>query len=920
MSPPAVSIGLLGPLDVRVAGDQVDVPRGRVRVLLAVLALSAGESVTADALAERIWGEHLPENVRGSLHTLVMRLRRILGADRVATSAGGYLLDVAADAVDATRFGRLLDRADAGANEERALLGEALGLWRGEPFEGTASDWLTRFEAPALVDRRLRSAERLADLDLAVGRAADVVADLRALVREQPLRESLWARLLTGLDRAGRPAEALAEYEQVRTALARELGVAPGAVLQRMQADLLDGVPLAATGTPERHPAPVPVPSQLPADVDDFAGRGQALGTLDELLARSDPPLIVVHGTGGVGKTALVVHWARRAIDAFPDGQLYLDLRGYGPGEPMEPADALDLMLRGLGVAAERLPQDADARSALLRTTLSGRRVLVVLDNARDADQVRPMLPGTGAVVIVTSRSQMRGLAAREQAHRIDLDVLPAEDARAFLAERLKHQQVKCADDALAELADLCGYLPLALTVAAERAGRYPTSPLAALIDELRDERSRLDVLETGTDLSTSLRAAMSWSYRALEADAARLFRLLGLHPGTDIGAPAAAALAGADRRVAARLLDRLAETHLVGSPRPGRYAMHDLVRAYAAERVARDDPDDERDEAVRRLYRWYARTSSSASVAIWGPQAGEVGLDAASFSDELQGMSWFDTERLNLVAVTVAADRVGAHADVVSLVRSMSIYLDLSRAPVEIEPLQELALAAARADGDELAEAQILIQLGRIHDRLGRPELAQPHFESALHLLRTHGDVTGQCAALGNLAITHRAGGRYEQAISLLEQAIDLAGKHGLTDRAAASLNTLAAVYLDDHRVDDARVAITESVRLWRKAGLTLREGIAIDTLGSVHHAGGDHVLAIGSYAEAAEIFRGLSSVWWLAYTLRNAGHAQLAAGDRTAAAASWQEALRIVDELGAEGNAELSRSELLEALESVR
>ena len=441
---------------------------------------------------------------------------------------------------------------------------------------------------------------------------------------------------------------------------------------------------------------------------------------------------------------------------------------------------------------------------------------------------------------------------------------------------------------------------------------------MSELIEQLGDERSRLDLLETGGDLSTSLRAVMSWSYRALDPASARVFRLLGLHPGTEIATPATAALAGLDRATAARLLDRLAETHLLGSPRPGRYTMHDLVRTYAAER-ADDQPTAERDEAVRRLVRWYARSATSASVAVWGNQAADPpapGEDALSFADDRQAMTWFGTEQQNLLAVSALAVRLRQHDDVVQLVRALSIYLDLSRAPIEIEPLQEQALASARAVGDQRAEAQVLIQLGRFRERRGQYTRALPCFESALELHHALGDAIGECAALGNLGITHRRLEQHTDSIEYLERSIALARLHQLHDRAAAGLNSLAVVYQEVGRHAAAVAAATESVRLWRGVGLVLREGIAIDSLGSIHLAGGDHASAHGCYQQALEMFRGLGGGWWLAYTLRNAGQAQLATGDGAAARASWQEALRIMDEVGAEDNAELARDELRDLL----
>ncbi|MBM7784750.1 AfsR/SARP family transcriptional regulator [Tenggerimyces flavus] len=914
-----VEVGLLGPLEVRVGGAVVELRSRRLWSVLSVLALSAGRPLLVETLYERVWGDDPPEDVRGALYTCVRRLRTVLGDDRITNEGGRYTLQVSPDAVDASRFADLLDLAPkAGPEGSTTLVEEALALWRGRPFTEPLSDWLCGVEARRLTELYLSAVQDRVDAELTAGRGAGSVPELQDLVAEHPLREPLWTRLLLALDRAGRPADALAAYEQVRSRLAEELGIDPGRELQAIYAGLLVGAKL--TG-PVTAPADRPqVPRQLPADTVDFVGRVRELRRLDSLV-EAGQALIAVHGAGGTGKTALAVRWGHRARERFPDGQLFVDLRGYGPGEPMEPAMALDTMLRGLGVPGERIPAGVDGQAALLRTTLADRRVLVVLDNARDAGQVRPMLPGAGAVVLITSRSQLRGLTARERASGIPLEALPANEAEALLAQGLDAQAVPYDRDSVAELAARCGNLPLGLVIAAERAGRYPDLPVGELVSQLRGEQERLDVLETGQDPTTSLRAVISWSYHALARDGARLFRLLGLFPGASIGIPATSALAGSERAVAAKLLDRLAEVHLLASPRPGRYAMHDLVRAYAAEQAADHDDIAERESAVGRLYEWYARTSENARSAAGLSQlppgdepSGEV--EPATFDNERHAMSWLAAELETLIAMTADAARFGQHRHIFDLVRGVSSYVRLHRLPIDVIPLLELALASARTIGDDLSEARMLMLLGSTHDVREEFEQALRYYISAGQLYETLGDHFGASAALGNIGLLYSTLGSLDKAANSIEDAIENARRHGVGDRVATELNNLAGVYTELGRYADAEAAAAESISLWGSEGKALDQTYALDTMGSVHLASGDHVQATSYFERVVEVRRRLCGGWLLAYGLRSLGNAQRAAGDPHAARASWEEALHLVETTGATDTEELSRSDLREKL----
>ncbi|WP_432944126.1 BTAD domain-containing putative transcriptional regulator [Kribbella sp. CA-253562] len=582
-------MSLLGPLVVRRGGRELEVG-GRLRALLAVLALEAGRPVSVERVARGVWSDELPVHVRKSVQTQIMRLRRLLGNDRIRTEPGGYLLDIRPDDIDVVRFGRLISAvaAETEVEEQRLLLAEALTIWRGTPFECVGSRWLDEVEAERMVELYLAAQERWVDLELAAGRYGAVVADLRELTARFPLREALWSRLLLALRRSGRCAEALSCYESVRVMLADELGVDPGPELRRQYGELLQSDPIAdAQAVHEESKTDnqgAGTPQQLPAAPGLFVGRDKELRALGESQQEA---IVVLHGLGGIGKTALALQWAHKQRGQFPDGQLFIDLQGYGPGDLITTSAALRSLLLSLGLPEAQIPDDIEARSSMLRTMLANRRCLVVLDNALDADHIRPLIPGTGSLAVVTSRSELRGLAVREGARRIAIGQLTAEESAELLRARLPGEQ---ANDVLNELADLCGHVPLALSIAAERA----EDDVQVVMDELRDLPRRLEALAVG-DESGDLRAVFDRSYQTLAPEVARAFRLLGLYLYDEFDSSAAAGLLGTSARAASSVLDDLADQHLLCRAGARRFEFHELVRAYAVElthegrRTARD-------------------------------------------------------------------------------------------------------------------------------------------------------------------------------------------------------------------------------------------------------------------------------------------------------------------------------------------
>ena len=631
---------LLGSLIVRSGGTVVPVRQAKQRVLLAALLLDANRVVRVDALAEALWGAATPPSASTTVRNYVKRLRDALGEAgraRISSQPRGYSMQVSPGELDVRRFEVLLEAArQAARNGSWTGAGDqasaALMLWRGEALADIDSDLLRQQEVSRLAEMRLYADEIRFDAAVRLGRQAEVIGELRQRVAAYPLRERFHALLMLALYCDGRQAEALAAYQHAYRVLADELAAEPGTGLRELHQRILTGEPAFGApepaaaaaqilnGNPGARPSPGPgadqvppaprqalgagagaVPRQLPAAVGYFTGRDAELAALTGLLdARPGAPpsamvISAIGGTAGVGKTALAVHWAHQVAHRFPDGQLYVNLRGYDPGQPVPAADALAAFLRSLGVPGQDIPPEADERAARYRSLLAGKQVLIVLDNAGSADQVRPLLPGAPTcTVLVTSRDALAGLVARDGAARLDLDLLPEEGAVALL-RMLIGPRADAEPDAAAELADQCCRLPLALRVAAELAASRPAASLAGLTRELADLRTRLDLLGAGEDPRTQVRAVFSWSCRHLDADTARAFRLAGLHPGADLEPRAVAALTGMTAELAARALDALARANLIQAVGQDRYTMNSLLRAYALEQAVWHDEHENR-------------------------------------------------------------------------------------------------------------------------------------------------------------------------------------------------------------------------------------------------------------------------------------------------------------------------------------
>jgi DNA-binding SARP family transcriptional activator/tetratricopeptide (TPR) repeat protein len=914
---------LLGPLTVRCGGVAVAVPQGRQRAVLAALLLHANHVVPVDELAESLWGADLPRLARVSVQNHVMRLRRSLGAagSRIVTRPPGYLIGVGDGELDVARFEALVGEARAAAREGcwAAAAGQAaagLALWRGEPLADAGSDVLAAREVPRLAELRLQAAETRIDADLHLGRHGEVIGKLRRLAGEQPLRERLHALLMLALYRDGRQAEALAAYQQARRVLVDELGAEPGPELQRLHQQILDADPalmLTDPATPAGAAAPAgSAPRQLPAAAADFTGRAAELAALTGMLDQAGaggPGTVVISaigGTAGVGKTALALHWAHQVAGRFGDGQLHVNLRGFDPsGTPVAPEAAIRGFLDALGVPPERIPASAEAQAGLYRGLLADKRILIVLDNARDEQQVRPLLPASpGSLVLVTSRSQLGGLGAANGARLVSLDVLSHGEAVQLLAARLGTARAAAEPAAAGQIASLCACLPLALAVAAARAAARPGFPLAALAVELDDAAGRLDALDAG-DPGTSVRAVFSWSYQQLTDDGARMFRLLGIHPGPDISAPAAASLAGTSGPEARRLLRELARAHLIAEHVPGRYAFHDLLRAYAAEQVHHTGSQADRDAAIGRVLDHYLHTAAHAarplnpakeSVALALPRPGAAPGQPAN---RQQALAWFEAEHQVLLAAVTLAARYGFDSAAWQLPWAMTSFLQARGHWQEGAATLRTALAAATHLGDTAAQALSGRLLANAYSDLGDHDQARGHFASSLTLYQRLGDRLGEAKVQYSLALLAERQGRCAEALEHAEQALRLYQAVGDKANEAVALNSVGWHHglLGDYQ--RARAYCRQALILCAEAGYRWLEGDVWDSLGYAEHHLGNLAAAAACYQCALSILTESGYREAEAETHTHLGDTYYAAGDLALAREAWQQALAILEDL---------------------
>jgi DNA-binding SARP family transcriptional activator/tetratricopeptide (TPR) repeat protein len=894
-------LSLLGPVVADRDGIAVDLGPPRQRAVLAVLALSPGRLVQRDAIIDAVWGERPPASAVNLVQTYVSRLRRALCPGPLSSAGTSYRLDLGAAQLDLLRFQDLAAasrqaRGGGDAAAAAAAARQGLDLWRGDPL---ADLRLLAHYPPvaALADERLTLLAEYADCCERLRRSDEALPLLRAAAARHPLDERIAGRLMAALAATGRTAQALQAHRDLRQRLRTELGVSPGTDVARTHERILR----ADTGTA--------VPWSLPRPAPAFSGRAAQLAAMTAAVAEADAagrprPVWVISGPAGAGKSTLAVHWAHTCAARFPDGQVHVDLRGFHPsGRPVRPAETVRVLLDLLQVSAAQLPASPDAQLSLYRSLLASRRMLLILDNARDAAQVRPLLPGgPGCMALVTSRARLTGLAVTDGARLAPLGPLSRAEARELLAAGGAAEDP--AAPAADEIIDRCGRLPLALAIVAARA---QSVPLSRLVAELRGpgRLAALSVLDAG-DPAADVRAVFSWSFRALSPAAARLFRLLGLHPGPDISVPAVASLAGTEPTAARTLAAELTRLHLVTEPAPGRLALHDLLRAFAIDEAAAAETPSARSQATHRMLDHYLHSAHAAARALTPTRdplplaAPQPGTGAETIDGRSTAEAWLRAEYPVLVHLITLAEAQGWDEHAWQLPWALLNFFDRVGHWQDWIDTHQSALRAARRQGSAIGQATSHENISLVYISLGRHDEAREHLDDALQLYTGIGVQPGQGRSLLNISRLLEMQGRHGEAIEAAEAALGVYAEVGHDGGQARALNAIG--WNSAHAGDAARAieCCQRALEIHTRIGNWLGQAATLDSLGLVHASLGEHTAAIARYEAAWDLLGRGGRSFQHAKVLAGMAASQHAAADAPAARRAWREALSILRELG--------------------
>jgi DNA-binding SARP family transcriptional activator/tetratricopeptide (TPR) repeat protein len=899
----------LGPIELWSAGQRQDLGPARARCILAILLLTPRTIVPVEALIDRLWDTRPPPKARESLSVYVARLRASLrqavgDSVRLVGRAGGYVLEVDPEAVDVHQFRRLRRQADAltasgDHDHAAALLREADALWRGEALAGIRGDWVARMRDGLEEERRAAILERVG-CELAQGRHADLVGEIRRLLAQYPLDETLVAHQMTALYGSGRPADALSLYRETRRRLVDEQGTEPGPALSELHQRILGRDPGLAVRPSGQRPVPAAPPDTFPPEAAEFVGRREELGALTGEQG-SIPGIAVIEGMPGVGKTALAIRAARLVAGNYPDGTLYLDLHSGDPeNPPLDPAEALHRLLRMMSVPTTQIPDTTGDRATLWRAQLSRRRAIVILDDAARPDQIRPLLPAPGrCLLLVTTR---RRLADVGDVRTLTLDVLAAGDAITLFRQIAGEDRSRDAGQ-VAEAVRLCGRLPLAIQLTASRVAQDPRLSLADLIEELSQSPARLG----GTGAAgPEVMSAFDLSYQALEPDHQRFFRRLGASPGASVSLQAAAALDGCTLAEAEKALVTLLDYHLVTRAPDGQFHFHDLIREYAAVRAARDDPETEQRQAIGRLLDYYLHTADHADrvlhpfrhrrpVAVSQPPAASPAI-----TTEEDAASWLGLEWRNILAGAQHAGRHEWKQKCADLTHVLADFMEIRTYWDEAIAAHTLALEACRDLADPARIAQASLALSAVRQQSGRYEAARQPAEEAAAIYRSLADPSGEAQALDQLGLVHQRTARSREALAYFREArllyLDAGDQRGVAD--ALSHSGIACWHLG--RYPEATDHLNEALSLYRGAGDRRGEAKTLNNLGRIHLYRGYHRDALDAYQRSLRIFREIGGAQHEAIVLHNIGNVHHYKGSFEEGLAACREALAIYRSIG--------------------
>ncbi|MBY8884020.1 tetratricopeptide repeat protein [Streptomyces sp. PTM05] len=910
-----MEFAVLGPLLLGDGTRWISPASARDRAFLGELLVHAGEPVTVEHLTEAVWRKRVPADPRNAVQVRISRLRRLLGPGSVANGPSGYSLR--AGAADCLRFRELTRRgAEAQGDAAVDLLDQALSLWRGRAFADIPSSPCVDMEAFALEEARLVTFEDWAQASLDAGRHAELVTALRPVLNEHPLRERLRGQLMLALYRSGVPGEALETYRAGHAESVRELGLDPGPELRSLHEAILAGDPALSVPPPSSSVSArqVMVPRQLPAGVNDFVGRTELVGELTRTLGTpaDGVPVVAVTGLGGIGKTSVALKAAHQVRGAFPDGQLFADLRGTSDA-PRSPTSVLAQFIRALrGDGA--LPATEDELAVLYRSLLAERRVLVVLDDAADTAQVSLLLPGyQGSAAIVTSRTR---LAALDGVQSFGLTALVPDHAAKLFADIVGAARAASEPEATERVLTACGGMPLAIRLIGARLATRPDLSVADMARRLSGSHPHLDEFDDG---QRSVRTCLETSYVALPPATARGLRLLGLWDGEWFGPVQFAALADVFPGEAETALGHLIGAHLADAPEAGRYRLHDLVHEYASERVGREEGEPERDAAVRRLLTWYLNAADNARRAIRpsrdsAPPPYEGPAEVPGFADRESALGWLERERANLTALAERAGRRQMHdlvwyaplvlADVCHLRGYWSDWLALC----------ETGLRAARRLADPRPETVVANLAGVVCLSLRRLDEAIEHFRRAAELNHASGDQIMEGFVLNNLGDAYHATGSNAQAVEVLHRALTIAEQTDSPHLRGAALYNLACVDVDAGRLDEALQRYNEARDTYRSSGRPDAEGQVLTGLAAVQQRLGQDTAALESLRQAVRVHRDAGNRPGQAAALRDLGDAHRRAGDLVQARRAWTVAHELLAAVGSTQAADI-RARLSEA-----